>query len=33
VIKRPILVNDNKIVGLGFDETLYRETFLPWALL
>ncbi len=29
VIKRPILVNDNKIVGLGFDETLYRETFLP----
>ncbi len=29
VIKRPILVNDGKIIGLGFDEILYKETFKP----
>lgn len=27
VIKRPVLVKDNNIISLGFDENLYRETF------
>ena len=27
VIKRPILVKDSKILCLGFDENLYKETF------
>lgn len=25
LIKRPVLVNDNKIIGLGFDETNYQK--------
>lgn len=25
VIKRPVLVQDDKIIGLGFDETTYRK--------
>lgn len=29
VIKRPILVNDSKVLCLGFDENLYKETFKP----
>ncbi|MEQ1766202.1 MAG: ArsC family reductase [Methylotenera sp.] len=29
VIKRPILVSNGKIIGLGFDENLYKETFKP----
>jgi Spx/MgsR family transcriptional regulator len=28
VIKRPILVKDGKILALGFDESLYKETCL-----
>lgn len=27
VIKRPVLVKDGKIIGLGFDEHLYKESF------
>lgn len=27
VIKRPVLVKDSKILCLGFDENLYKETF------
>jgi arsenate reductase-like glutaredoxin family protein len=33
VIKRPVLVKDNKILCLGFDENLYKETLKPWARL
>jgi Spx/MgsR family transcriptional regulator len=29
VIKRPILVKDGKILALGFDENVYKETCLP----
>jgi Spx/MgsR family transcriptional regulator len=29
VIKRPVLVKDSKVISLGFDENLYRETFKP----
>ena len=29
VIKRPVLVKDNKILCLGFDENLYKETLKP----
>ncbi len=29
VIKRPILVKDGKVLALGFDETVYKETCLP----
>ena len=28
VIKRPVLVQDNKILALGFDETTYGKLFL-----
>ncbi len=28
VIKRPILVKDDKVIGLGFDEATYKENFL-----
>jgi Spx/MgsR family transcriptional regulator len=29
VIKRPILAKDNKVLCLGFDINLYKETFKP----
>lgn len=29
VIKRPILVNNGKVLCLGFDENLYKETVKP----
>jgi Spx/MgsR family transcriptional regulator len=29
VIKRPVLVKDSKVICLGFDENIYRETFKP----
>ncbi len=29
VIKRPILVKDSKVLCLGFDENLYKETVKP----
>ena len=29
VIKRPILVKDGKILALGFDENVFKETCLP----
>lgn len=29
VIKRPVLVQNNRILCLGFDEPLYKETFTP----
>lgn len=29
VIKRPVLVKDSKVVCLGFDENLYKETLKP----